>query len=66
MEIEFKHKYQSTIADLIWNAQDQKTVKFIVKTFGKHGEVVYNMILAHHFDTVMETDLAEDVLRSYK
>ena len=66
MEIQFQHKYQHTIADLIWKAEDQKSVNLIVKTFGKHGEAVYNMILAHHFDTVMETNLAEEVLRSYK
>lgn len=66
MQIQFKHKYQVTIADLLWNAQDQKAVKLILKTFGKHGQEVYDMIIAEHLDQVTETNLAEQVLAKYR
>jgi hypothetical protein len=62
MQIQFKHKYQVTIADLLWNAQDEKSVKLILKTFGKHGQEVYNMMIAENLDEVNDTDLAKQVL----
>jgi hypothetical protein len=62
MQIQFKHKYQVTIADLLWNAQDEKSVKLILKTFGKHGQEVYNMMIAENLDEVTETNLAEVAL----
>jgi hypothetical protein len=64
MQIQFKHKYQVTIADLLWNAQDEKAVKLILKTFGKHGQEVYNMMIAENLDEVNDTDLAKQVLNN--
>jgi hypothetical protein len=62
MQIQFKHKYQVTIADLLWNAQDEKAVKLILKTFGKYGQEVYSMMIAENLDEVTETNLAEQEL----
>ena len=62
MEIKFQHNYQFTIADLLWNATDEKAVKLILKAFGVEGEVVYNMLVAHYLDEVMDTNLAEKVI----
>jgi hypothetical protein len=66
MEIHFKHPYQVTIANLLWNAPDKKAVNNIVGMFGKHGQEVYYMIVAEYLDRVMDTDLAEEVIAKVK
>lgn len=66
MEIKFSNEKQCNIADMIWQAEDCKEVNRIVNIFGHDGYVVYNMILAHHLDTKMETDLAQQVLEKIK
>lgn len=66
MKIQFANKHQVTIANLFWEAQDQKQVKFLLKTFGVQGEIVYNMIIAETMDGVNDTDIAERVLSKYR
>jgi hypothetical protein len=62
MQIQFKHKYQVTIADLLWEAQDEASVSLILKTFGHDARVVYDMMIASTMDKVDDTDLAKHVL----
>ena len=63
MEIKFQSKTQSKIADLMWNAKDMNEVNKLLTIFGKDGYIVYNMILAHTFDEVMDTDIASNTLK---
>jgi len=65
MEIEFKTKLHNHIADLMWEADDDQKVKDIIKVYGVDGQIVYNMIMAAFFDEVMDTDIAEAVLKKY-
>ena len=62
LEIQFANKHQVVIADLLWNAQDEKAVKMILKTFGHEGQVVHQMMIAASMDQVSETALAEQAL----
>ena len=62
LNIQFQHAYQVKIADLLWNAQDQTSVNVILKTFGKEGYVVHQMMIAAAMDEITETDLAISVL----
>jgi hypothetical protein len=62
LNIQFQHAYQVKIADLLWNAQDQKSVNVILKAFGKEGYVVHQMMIAAAMDEMTETDLAISVL----
>ena len=66
MKIQFANKHQVTIANLLWEAQDQEQVKLILKTFGVEGDIVYNMIIAETMDGVTDTDIAEHVLSKYR
>lgn len=63
MEIQFKTKLQSHIADLLWEAEDMDKVESIIKVYGRDGRVVYDMIMAEYIDQETETDLAMDVLK---
>jgi hypothetical protein len=62
MQIQFKHKHQVKIADLLWEAQDEASVNLILKTFGHDARVVYNMMIASSMDQVTDTNLAEQAL----
>jgi len=66
MELQLQNADQHRIADLLWNAKDQKEVKVILRLFGHDAQVVYNMMMAAYFDQINDTDLAESVLNSIK
>ena len=66
MEIKFQNKRQVSIADLLWEAEDEVAVNKILKSFGKEAEVVYSMMVSHYLDSVTDTDLANEVIRSVK
>jgi len=66
MELQLQNADQHRIADLLWNAKDQKEVKVILRLFGHDAQVVYNMMMAAYFDQIDDTDLAESVLNSIK
>jgi len=66
MELQLQNADQHRIADLLWNAKDQKEVKVILRLFGHDAQVVYNMMMAAYFDQIDDTDLAESLLNSIK
>lgn len=66
MEIKFQNKHQVEIADILWQAQDEKSVSKILKKYGKDAVIVYNMLTAHYLDSVTDTDLAMEVIRRVK
>ena len=66
MELQLQNADQHRIADLLWNAKDQKEVKMILRLFGHDAKVVYNMLIAAYFDQIDDTVLAESVLNSFK
>ena len=66
MNIEFQSELQHQIASMLWKAQDYKQVKKIIQVYGKDAEVVFHMIMAHYFDSIMDTDLAEELIMRVK
>jgi len=62
MELQLQNANQHRIADLLWNAQNQKQVNIILRLFGHDAHVVFNMMMAAYFDECMDTDIAEDIL----
>jgi len=56
-------KNQRILADTLWNkCQSQSDVDAVLKHFGHDARVVYELILAHSMDQIMDTDLAEIVI----
>lgn len=66
MEIQFKTKLQSHIADLLWKTDSSDQVKRIYLVYGKEALVVHHMMIAHALDENNNTDLAMQVIRSIK
>lgn len=65
MEITFANPNQRLLADLLWQAQDHNTVNLIRQTYGHDAEVAYQMLVAGTFDSVTDTDLADEALRPF-
>ena len=66
MELQLANQNQHRIANLLWEAKDHRTVTLILREFGHDAHVVYHMMMAAHFDTIDDTDLAQEVLNSIK
>ncbi len=66
MELQLQNADQHRIADLLWNAKNQKEVKIILRLFGLDALIVYHMMVAATFDEVNETDVAEEILNRIK
>lgn len=62
MEIQFQNEQQVKIADLLWQAEDQDSVELILKTFGKDGRVVHQLMIAAAMDQITDTDIAKQAL----
>ena len=65
MELQLSNQLQHHIADLLWEAKDGNEVTEILFTYGKDAMVVYEMMIAAHFDNIMETDLAMELLSKF-
>lgn len=63
MELQLQNALQHHIADLLWEAKDTVEVKKIISIYGKDAHVVFHMMMAAHFDTHMDTDIASGVLK---
>jgi len=63
MEIRLANKRQHQIADLLWEAKTIQEAKFIAENNGADGLVAFNMMLATVYDSVMDTDIAQEVLQ---
>lgn len=66
MELQLSNKLQHHIADLLWKAETQSEVNKIIATYGSDAKVVFDMMLAEHFDQISDTDLAEEILARFK
>ena len=66
MELQLANQNQHRIANLLWEAKDNKAVSLILREFGHDAHVVYNMMMAAYFDNEMDTDLAQEVLSRIK
>jgi len=62
MEIKFANTRQVELANLLWEATEVEEVEEILRNFGHDAQVAYHMLLASHFDSTLETDVAEEVL----
>jgi hypothetical protein len=65
MEFELANEIQHHIADLLWEAEDDDTVKAIILKYGVDAHIVFDMMMATHFDTCMDTDVAESILERF-
>ena len=60
-------KNQRILADAFWHScQTQSDVDAVLRTFGKDARTVYELIIAHSMDQIMDTDLAEIVIDKVK
>jgi hypothetical protein len=66
MELQLANQRQHHIANLLWEAKNQKAVALILREFGHDANVAYNMMMAAYLDTIDDTDLAIEVLNSIK
>lgn len=62
MELQLQNPDQHRIADLLWNAKDDKEVKIILRLFGHDAHVVYNMMLAAYYDSCDDVTEASEIL----
>lgn len=65
MELHLANELQHHIADLLWDAKDGNEVIEILHTYGRDAQVVFHMMLAAHYDTVMDTDVAKELLSKF-
>ncbi len=66
MELQLQNALQHHIADLLWEAKDTVEVKKIISIYGKDAHVVFHMMMAAHFDTHMDTDIACEIIERIK
>ena len=66
MELQLANELQHHIADLLWEAKDTVEVKQIISIYGKDAHVVFHMMMAAHFDSHMEVDVANEILERFK
>ena len=60
-------KNQRILADTFWHScQTQSDVDAVLRHFGKDARTVYELIMAHSMDQIMDTDLAEIVIDMIK
>ena len=55
MEIHGLNDEQRAIADLLWDCEDAHEVVNVIESIGQEAAVVYEMMVAAHFDTVNDT-----------
>jgi len=66
MHIQLANELQQYIAMLLYTTHDPEKIRQIVAMYGADAVTVVNMMLASHYDTKMETDLAELVISKIK
>lgn len=66
MQIHLANDLQYYIAMLLYTTHDPEKIRQIVAMYGADAVTVVNMMLAGHYDTKMETDLAEKVINKIK
>ena len=64
MELQLANEQQHHIANLLWEAKDNRVVSLILREFGHDAHVVYHMMMAAYFDEHMDTDIAVEVLNT--
>jgi hypothetical protein len=68
MEIHGLNDAQRAIADMLWDCEDAHEVVNVIEAIGHEAQVVYQMILAAHFDTVNDTldpEILERIARKH-
>jgi hypothetical protein len=65
MELQLSNERQHHIANLLWEAQDNSAVRAIITVYGVDAVIVFNMMMAAHFDNCMDTDIAENILERF-
>ena len=68
MEIHGLNEAQRAIADRLWDCEDGYEVDDVIAAIGHEAEVVYQMMLAAHFDTVndsLDPEILERIARKH-
>jgi hypothetical protein len=68
MEIQGLNDAQRAIADLLWNCEDGYEVDDVIEAIGTEAQVVYQMMMAAHFDTVddpLDPEILERIARKH-
>ena len=68
MEIQGLNDAQRAIADLLWDCEDGYEVDDIIEAIGTEAQVVYQMMMAAHFDTVddpLDSEILERIARKH-
>lgn len=66
MEVTFDGNLYKHIASLMWDAKTQAEVELLVNKYGHPAEVVKELMIASHYDSFNETDIAADILAKFK
>lgn len=64
MELTLQNSLQHKIADMLWTAKDENSVKVILASYGKNAEIVYNMMIASVLDDIDDTELAMELINN--
>lgn len=64
MELTLQNSLQHKIADMLWSAKDEDSVKVILAGYGKNAEIVYNMMIAAVLDDIDDTELAMNIIQN--
>jgi hypothetical protein len=62
MQIDFKTKEQTQIADLLWKCKSQQEVNLVIKMFGVQAQIVKEMMIAASLDDIEDTQEAQQLL----
>jgi len=63
MELQLQNEHQCKIADLLWIAQTSEEVDAILRIFGHDAQLVYEMMLASHYDEVDDVNDANKIIQ---
>jgi len=68
MEIHGLNDAQRAIADMLWDCEDAREVVDVIEAIGQEAAVVYEMMVAAHFDTVddpLDPEILERISRKH-
>lgn len=63
ISLKLETPYQCKLADLLWAAQTQEEVNYVLEKFGYEARVVYELMVAAAVDEVGDTKLAQQALK---
>lgn len=68
MEIHGLNDAQRAIADMLWDCENGYEVDDVIEAIGHEAQVVYQMMIAAHFDTVddpLDPEILKQIIRKH-